>query len=352
MLAETIADITPEWLSAALSQPGHEVKVIDVSAQRIGTGQIGTTYRLTIDYADGAAGPDRLVAKLAAEDPSARVSVVHGYEKEVGFYQHIAPTVSVRAPTCWNAAISDDRTIFALLLEDLTPAVPGVQANGCTVEQATTAVRNVARLHAPRWNDPTLLEHRFLRQVDAKHAAMIAATQVAATEKFVTHMGNRLDADVATVLRAAAAATQTWLSAATAPFTVVHGDYRLDNLMFHPDGQVIALDWQTLAVGPGARDVAYLLGTSLEIEVRRASEQAIVDIYHADLVTQGVTGYAADQCFEDYRLGQLQGPMITTLGSAYATTGERSAAIDAMFLAMATRSCTAIRDLGSLEMLS
>jgi len=52
----------------------------------------------------------------------------------------------------------------------------------------------------------------------------------------------------------------------------------------------------------------------------------------------------------DYRLGHLQGPMITVLGSTYATAvpTERS---DAMFMAMATRSCVAIRDLGSLDLL-
>ena len=41
--------------------------------------------------------------------------------------------------------------------------------------------------------------------------------------------------------------------------------------------------------------------------------------------------------------------MITTMGCAFAT-GDRSAAADAMFLAMATRSCAAIRDLDSLEL--
>ena len=40
--------------------------------------------------------------------------------------------------------------------------------------------------------------------------------------------------------------------------------------------------------------------------------------------------------------------MITMLGWAYATATP-SASADAMFLAMATRSCAALRDLGSLR---
>ena len=57
-----------------------------------------------------------------------------------------------------------------------------------------------------------------------------------------------------------------------------------------------------------------------------------------------------DRCFDDYRLGQMQGPMITTLGAIYATA-ERSTRADGMFLAMARRSCAAIRDLRSLDLL-
>ena len=51
----------------------------------------------------------------------------------------------------------------------------------------------------------------------------------------------------------------------------MHGDYRLDNLMFpeHGDG-VVAVDWQTLAIGPPGRDLAYFLATSVLVDDRLA----------------------------------------------------------------------------------
>jgi hypothetical protein len=70
-----------------------------------------------------------------------------------------------------------------------------------------------------------------------------------------------------------------------------------------------------------------------------------VAAYHAALTGYGVEGYGLDECFDDYRFAALQGPLITVLGCAYGTRTERG---DRMFLAMATRSCAAIRDLGSL----
>ena len=318
-----------------------------VAAERIGTGQTGAAYRLTIDTPEG---PLTLIAKIAAGDASARRRVRNGYRSEVGFYRDIASTVDVATPRCWYGAITDDSLAFTLLLDDLSPRLPGVQAAGCTIEQARLAVSNLAALHAGRWNDESVCDLPFVARPTAAGAEYVGSVVAAATDTFVERFAAELDvADVAT-LRAAAAVMTQWHQARPDPFTVLHGDYRLDNLLFDPDGaDVVAVDWQTLAVGPPARDLAYFLGTSLAIDDRRAAERELVAGYHAELCARGVSGYDVDQCFDDYRLGQLQGPMITTMGCAFAT-GDRSAAADAMFLAMATRSCAAIRDLDSLEL--
>jgi aminoglycoside phosphotransferase (APT) family kinase protein len=181
-------------------------------------------------------------------------------------------------------------------------------------------------------------------------AAFLGEVTKSATEVFVERYGGDLEpADVET-LRAAAEAIAAWVGARPEPFAVVHGDYRLDNLMFGTDpDDVVAVDWQTLAVGPPARDVAYFLATSLVVDQRRTTEEHLVSRYHAGLVARGVDDYPADRCYDDYRLGVLQAPMITTLGAAYATA-ERSDRADVMFLAMARRACAAVRDLGSIDL--
>ena len=52
-------------------------------------------------------------------------------------------------------------------------------------------------------------------------------------------------------------------------FALMHGDYRLDNLLFDPDRtHVTVVDWQTLGAGLPARDLAYFTGTSLMPDVR------------------------------------------------------------------------------------
>ena len=351
-VAATAEDLTASWLTDALRGAGLEVTVTDVRSERVGTGQIGESHRLSLTYADGSApAPPTLVAKIAGGSPEARERVAGGYEKEVGFYTELASTVTLRIPRCFYGAIAEDHQTFTLLLEDLAPAIPGVQAEGCTPEQAEDGVLSLVGLHAPRWNDDSLLGIDFLTPTDAATAEFLGQVLVTATEEFVTRYAAELDpADVVT-LRQVAQAITAWQLARPSPFAIVHGDYRLDNLMFPPRGAgVTALDWQTVTVGPPLRDVAYLLGTGLEVEARRAHEARLVATYHRELVARGIEGYSLEQCMEDYRLGHLQGPMITVLGCIFATA-ERSVRADGMFLAMARRSCAAIRDLDSLAML-
>lgn len=345
---ETIDELTPEWLTAALHAAGLDCAVDAVASTAIGTGQIGSTYRLDIEYSSGADdAPRTLVAKMAAGDAAARQRVAGGYQKEVGFYATIAPTVDVRTPRCWYGAISDDNTNFVLLLDDLAGATPGVQADGCTLARAQSSLANLAALHAPRWNDPALLTIDYLSRGMAEMGELLQSVLVGATEEFCARYEQQLGAEDIETMRQSASAIGAWYTARPTPFTICHGDYRLDNLMFDADDGVTALDWQTADVGPPGRDLAYFIGTCLEPELRREHQHDLVAGYHAELVGRGVRDHDLADCLADYRFGQLQGPFITVLGCMYATSTptERS---DQMFLAMARRSCAAIRDLDSL----
>ncbi len=84
------------------------------------------------------------------------------------------------------------------------------------------------------------------------------------------------------------------------PITLVHGDYRLDNLFFSPDGTVTTIDWQVCAKGPFAYDLAYFITQSLTIDDRRAHEAALIDAYLDELETAGVS-HDRDMLMDDYR---------------------------------------------------
>lgn len=335
-----IGDVTASWLTGMLGRP-----VASFEVERVGTGQIGTCYRLRLD--DGGS----LLAKLPAEDPSARDMMAGAYRGEVRFYERIAPTVAVRAPQCLHAEMADDSGDFTLLLEDLAPRRQGDQLAGCTVDQARDAVVNLAGLHGPRWNDRELLEVDTLSLNGPDEIALLLEMYGPTTELFLDGLGDLVSAEDAATLRACVPVIGPWLLARQERFGLVHGDYRLDNLLFPPGGGagVVAVDWQTLSLALPARDLAYFLGSSLTVDDRRSHERDLVAAYHRTLTAYGVADYPLDLCWDDYVFAMVQGPLVATFGCAYGTRSERG---DRMFAAMVARACTAIRDLGTLEVVS
>ncbi|MDT3442460.1 phosphotransferase [Pseudofrankia sp. BMG5.37] len=348
------ADVTPAWLTEVLRAGGADVEVVGVRFEPVGTGQTAVSYRFHLDLAPGDAGrgPVSVVVKMAGGAPEVRRRLRVAYRNEVGFYRTFAGRARVRVPRCWSAELSDDEYRFTLVLEDAHPARAGNQVDSCTVAQAALAIRNLAGLHAPFWNDDSVTDGTdWPARLDEAGMSFLGkvATSAAAefTERYRAGLGPR---DVDTLLRAAELVAG-WGKYTSDRFSLVHGDYRLDNLLFSGDTQVRAVDWQTVEVAFPGRDLAYFLSTALAPAERRAHERALVAAYHQRLVEYGVPDYPVDLCFEDYRRGLLQGPLITMIGAVYASA-ERTAGADRMFLSMAANACAAIRDLDALALLS
>ena len=339
--------LTAERLTDLLQARGHDVEVAGFTATRVGTGQMGANYRLDLSFAgDPGEVPPSLVVKTSHGPPERRQLAAGSYRTEIAFYRDISDRVQARVPGFWGAWTNDDCTDFVLLLEDLAPRQQGDQIEGCTVEQARLAAVNLAGLQGPLWSDPWLAEH--LLPYDDRQGADLDGVFPVMVDMFLDRFGARLTAETGQVFEETKPLLGRWFGGRMEPFSLVHGDYRLDNLLFDPAGHdVAAVDWQTVSLGLPARDLAYLCGTGLSIEDRREAQDDLVAAYHAGLVEAGVTGYDLSACRDDFAYGMLQCPMVIVFGSAVAEVTERG---DDMFVAMAERSAVAIRDLGTLDL--
>ncbi|WP_019929136.1 phosphotransferase family protein [Nocardia sp. BMG111209] len=337
--------LTAEWLESVL---GVEISSVRVDA--VGTGQTGATYRITPVYAGPESGPHALIAKLPSQRAEVRERVALGYRAEHAFYTTVAGTVAVPLPRVHHCDIARDASEFVLLMSDLHPAVQGDQIRGCTPAEARVAVEALAGLHGPRWCDPAWLTFDGAALPRAQGAVARGMGDLArfALDATLTGLGDRLTAEDRATLTAAADAIEPWLGIHPDRFCLLHGDYRLDNLLFAPDASAVTVvDWQTITIGLPARDLAYFLGTGLTPDLCARVEADLVAAYHARLLGYGVTGYPAADGWTDYRLGMLQIPMLTTLGFAFSTETDRG---DEMFLTMLSRGCAAIRRLGTIEL--
>ena len=344
-------DVTSDWLSTVLSAGDASVRVEHVEVTPIGTGQTGATYRVSAVYAADPAGlPGSFVVKLPAADDTVRDRVALGYRSECAFYAAVAERVTIPAPRCIYCEISDDAADYALLLSDAAPAVQGDQITGCGERQARLAVTALAGLHGPTWCEAEWLTFPGLAMAQLDEAGANGMGEVARMSADITaaRLGDKLgDADCDT-LRAALDLVTPWVLAPLGRFSLIHGDYRLDNMLFTPgDTAITVVDWQTLGVGLPARDLAYFTATSLDPALRAGIEHDLVEDYHTALIAQGVTGYDRDTCWRDYRFGMIQVPFISALGFAFAAGTDRG---DDMIVTMLQRGCRAIRELETLEL--
>lgn len=348
------SDITSNWLQTVLTASGSTVAVDDIDVAPIGTGQTGATYRITAHYGSSQHDlPTTFVIKLPAGDDSVRDGVALGYLSEVAFYTRAAHRTKVPIPRCFYSDITDDGSAFALLLADLAPAVPGDQITGCDPEAARQAVTALAGLHGPSWCDPRWLDMPHVvmpKPGDTDAAAGLGEVATMAAGLVLDKFGDHMEPSDRDTLTSALQLVSPWLQARSERYALMHGDYRLDNLMFDPDsGEVRVVDWQTIGVGLPARDLAYFVATSMAPDIRSAHESDLVGTYHRALLEHGVTDYSRQSCWDDYRFGMLHAPLIIALATAFAAQTPRG---EKIFLVMLHRSCRAIRELGTLELLA
>ncbi len=348
------ADLTPEWLTAALRSSGLEVEVRSLRREPVGTGQMAHNERIHLEYADppeagrSPSAPATIVGKFPSPSQESREAGARGtYRAETIFYTTLASSLPIRTPACFYGGLSEDQTTFTLLLEDLAPARQGDQIAGASDPEIEAAVRNLAGLHAPLQGDPRLDSFDWTLQTSDDEFALYIEM---GTPVFLERYRERLSDEDAETLRRFAAGIRNWRKRAPTVKTLVHGDYRLDNLMFDSaEGgiRVAAVDWQTLSVGSGGQDLAYLLGTSSPPERRRIHEAHMLEVYREAMAELGVERSPAE-IRADYVHGTFQGPAITILGSLSVGQTDRG---DDMFMAMAHRSACQIRDLDALSLL-
>ncbi|HXO52939.1 MAG TPA: phosphotransferase, partial [Mycobacterium sp.] len=207
-----------------------------------------------------------------------------------------------------------------------------------------------AGLHGPRWCDPAWLEFTDapMPKADRDLARGFGDLVRAATDVTIKFLGDRLVSEDQETLVDVADLIEAWLLLEADRFSLLHGDYRIDNMLFDPAGATITVvDWQTLTVGLPARDLAYFFGTSLQPQLRKSHERRLVLRYHDALRAHGVRHYPDTECWRDYRLGMLQVPLLSTLGFASSVVTDRGTE---MFLTMLRRGCRAIRELDTLTL--
>ena len=330
----SVEEVTPEWCSAALSPAVSPARVVGVAATALGTGQMADTYRLRLTYDSADAGPPTCVVKLTAASPASRTAakVTRAYETEARFYQHLAPRLPVHRPQCYVACYDEPSRAFTVLLEDVRTGRVADQVEGCDPGAVERAVDQLAALHGPMWGDPALASLAWLPRHDGPDAAWMASLVRTVYPRFRRRFGDRLRPEVIDLLERFVPKVERYLCDRPGPRTVVHGDFRADNLVVD-ERRITVLDWQTAAHEPAVTDLSYFLGASVDVDRRRAVERSMVQRYVDALRRYGVT-LSVEDCWRDYRRYALGGVLMSIIGSTLVDRTDRG---EDMFAVMTNR---------------
>ena len=340
-------DLTPAWLSEVLHRGGFLGKnhILKLRVEPIGEGLgfVGQVLRLSPEYEfSEATAPRSLIVKLPGQSAKNRgtVEAGQGFEREIRFFRQLASECALATPRSYLTLMDPDpkeahrerdrerlerlplwligfltslgtrlaghsRRRYLLLIEDLAPRPVGDQIEGCSYEPALRVARDLARLHASFWGDPRLADTwTWLPRLNGS-PRLARALYRRGRPRFFKECGEFLPVDFMEAMDWVDENVEAVLDAIAAPpCTLLHGDYRLDNLLFSEE-ETFAVDWQSVAQGRGVLDWAYFALGSLHESCGESEEEALLAEYHGSLQARGIADYSAAECRRDYDLCKL-----------------------------------------------
>ena len=356
-MPRSVDDVTPDWLTAALRSRGRDVVVGRIRRRTLGegAGMLSAVELLELDYERGD-GPSSMVLKMpTSNDANRTIALTYDvYRREVVFYRDVAALTPAATPEVYFAEL-EDRETAVLLIEDMSQYRLGDQIEGCGPAAAELCMVEVGELHATFWNDVDRPELELIPFLFPSYSSDALVQGASAgwdpmIELFGDFVPDHLQGLKSRYL-AAIPRMQEWMT--TPPLTLVHGDFRVDNLCFGTRSghvPVAAFDWQSCLRSKAVFDLGFFMSGSVPIEDRRAHERDLLARWHETLCHAGVRDYSLDVAWEDYRRSILYvWTLVVVIAGTLDSSNERARAWITQLL---ERSVAAIEDLGLVDLLA
>ncbi len=295
-LPRSIDEVDATWMTTVLRTSGAidggtEVSSLTSTPFAVGAGLLSLLHRVELDYAGSSNGPGTVIVKFPIDIPHQRAIAdsLGFYPREIRFYRELAPHSPVSTPVVYAAAMAEDSTDFVVVMEDLSHHESTDQRIGASWEQVLKSIEAMAALHA-RWHEhPDLadLADTFPPMLNPGYLHGLPQIFAAGWPNAQEHGADHLTPELRVFGDRYGDHMEFMLATANSPTTLVHGDWRLDNLFFDGD-QVKVIDFQISGLASGVYDLAYFVSQSIDPEVRKGREDELIDRYVAALAANGV----------------------------------------------------------------
>ena len=326
-----------QWFSTTIG-PRYGGMVTEVKREVIGEGIgfLGELYRCSLTWRGTTDAPDSVIVKIPSKVVKNRSlgEALAVYEREIRVYREMTHELGMPTPQFIYADYDANpapwlETLFVylfgklpvfavskllnlllliggksprrylLVMEDIHDARPPSQIEGGSIDDALNGLDLLARFHAHNWcNSERRDSHPIIWSI-GHLPKVVQASYRRNRSAFVDRFGALIGEEVVQKMDEVQEQLPELCSQMERdPWTLCHGDYRLDNLMFRSNGETVVLDWQGLAWGRPGWEVAYFITTALEPH-HRVEEEMMRLRYHQGLVDAGVNGYSYEELIED-----------------------------------------------------
>ena len=348
------SEITAEWMNYALSEAGlcENGDISDIDVQPLGPhikGLLSSICRAIISYNTNPGDlPESVVIKFPPEREENKNfgNKMRVYEREQRFYRELADKTPIRIPKCYFSVMDEANNDFILMLEDARDWIAGDQLVGLTIKQTKSAVREISKLHSCWWDSGELKNLKWMPAENRDHVHAFNDNWYEFKKEHRDVLENK---DIYAGDLIAKSGQRIEDLSKVGPRTIIHYDFRADNMMFNKHDEIMILDWQTALISFGAFDVVRAVCGSHHGILEKSHHIEFLKMWHKELLDSGVTNYTFQEAWRDYRLGIIASSYVPVAAHHFLShEGSRGISI---LKAMIKRIFFAINDCDALELL-
>lgn len=240
------------------------------------------TALVTIDYKqDGDNHQFKCIAKFAPTLGSVASRAIFNLQqnhiKEVSFYKHLAEKMigNKVAPKVYFKAADKGTGNMCLLMEYMEDYKEFDEIEGCPEQLIPTVITHLGQMHASFW------------KVKDKEVEGIVVIPRIVSDLLESTQWFKWSNSAIAVFR------KCW-ERNNEDQTVIHGDARVGNYLFHKEDpkQLVFIDWQGCRLSKSCVDLAYFLILSIQKPLRIEQEEKMLKLYYDTLISNGVENYS------------------------------------------------------------
>lgn len=315
-----LSEITSDWIQNVLKWDEKDAKIEKIKQIGVGNGMLGEIYRVQTTTKS-------FVIKFSPKENDFLLQM-QPFEREAKTYELLgvsAKKLKGYFPKHYWTKYADDGSGI-IVMEDLTvfEAVVEDALKGLEIKHIKAALKSIAKIHALHAhvsnNDAKSVTFDWMLNKSSKGLIAIIENALSETQKIIE---NRFSGNFS---MEATNKLQKWNTSdilskshqKSKLSSICHGDLWSSNIMFYetkksPHLSAFIIDWQFTTLGNPLIDVAFLVLSALEPELRKQQEKVLVRYYYEALkkAMHIFLDYSFQDCWEDYQLAKNYGTLMS-----------------------------------------